>query len=238
MGRVRPIALHKSKVRLPALLPANPTLDTPTHPGESDLQMKLLPLSDLHLEFLADPFHYLPPEWDDDKETVVLLAGDILLGWDAVDWIERIAPRFKAVCYILGNHEFYHHDFLDLRNDMERIFEEIGQPNIHYLNNSSVIIDDTRVIGSTLWSDFNGLSRVSMQTAKWRMNDFRLIGNGNRILVPEDVANEFAVSKEYLMSELSKPHDGPTVVMTHHLPSFDFIAEEFRHEEELNGAYA
>jgi len=26
--------------------------------------------------------------------------------------------------------------------------------------------------------------------------------------------------------------------MTHHLPSFEFISEEFRHEKELNGAYA
>ncbi len=114
---------------------------------------RFLLLSDLHLEFLADPFHYLPPKRGDDKETVVLLAGDILLGWDAVEWIERIAPRFKAVCYILGNHEFYHNDFQEVPKQVDGLIADEKLDNVHFLNNRLVMIDDTRIIGTTLWSE-------------------------------------------------------------------------------------
>jgi len=200
--------------------------------------MKFLPLSDLHLEFLIDPFHYLPPKRDDDKETVVLLAGDILLGWDAVDWIERIAPRFKAVCYILGNHEFYHNDFQEVPKQVDALIADAKLDNVHFLNNRFVTIDDTRIIGTTLWNDFNGQDPKSMTLASWRMSDYQVIWNGDKVLRPEDTLDSYQMNVDFLQTELSKKHNGPTVVMTHHLPSFEFISEEFRHEKELNGAYA
>ncbi len=200
--------------------------------------MKFLPLSDLHLELLPETFAYLPPEHEDDKNTIVLLAGDIHVGTNAVEWIEYIAGRYRAVCYILGNHEFYHHNFEDLSGEVEDLIGDMCPDNVYFLNNGSEIIEDTRVIGTTLWSDFNGFDPASMAVAEYQMNDFRMIRNKYGLLKPMDIVDEFEENIEYLHSELSKNHHGRTVVMTHHLPSFEFISEEFQHLRDLNGAFA
>ncbi len=187
---------------------------------------------------MPETFAYLPPEHEDDKNTIVLLAGDIHVGTNAVEWIEYIAGRYKAVCYILGNHEFYHHSFEDLPGEVEDLLDDTCPDNVYFLNNGSETIEGTRVIGTTLWSDFNGFDRKSMATAEYQMNDFELIRNKYGSLKPLDIVDEFEENIAFLHSELSKQHSGPTVVMTHHLPSFEFISEEFRHLKDLNGAYA
>lgn len=67
-------------------------------PGEA---MKLLVLSDLHLEFRS----FRPPAEGYDA---VILAGDILPGVKVVRWAARPATFGGApVLLVPGNHEFY-----------------------------------------------------------------------------------------------------------------------------------
>lgn len=61
--------------------------------------MKLHVLSDLHTE-LAD---FSPPATDAD---VVILAGDIGVGFGGIEWASHRFPD-AFVVYIPGNHEFY-----------------------------------------------------------------------------------------------------------------------------------
>ena len=62
--------------------------------------MKVQYMSDLHLEFADMPI-------PDVAGDVLVLAGDIHVGANAIPWIEQCAHVFKDVIYVLGNHEYY-----------------------------------------------------------------------------------------------------------------------------------
>ena len=65
--------------------------------------VRLLILSDLHLEFAT----FQPP--NPDLYDLVVLAGDIAVGVQAVHWAKRRKSTFagKPVVLVPGNHEFY-----------------------------------------------------------------------------------------------------------------------------------
>lgn len=190
--------------------------------------MKLHVLSDLHTEF-AD---FSPPGTDAD---VVVLAGDIGVGLDGIEWATR---RFSEVpvIYVPGNHEFYHHD-IGLTDELK-----VAAPaNIHVLNNDTLELDGIRFLGSTLWTDFKlygeGEAWFARQCAKWLMADFALIKNGNRRFTPEDSVELHHASKRWLVSELERSFEGPTVVVTHHLPASASVAKRYANDP-LNPAFA
>ena len=103
--------------------------------------MKLHILSDLHTEFAA----FSPPETDAD---VVVLAGDIGVGLNGIEWAARRFPEVPVI-YVPGNHEFYGHD-IGLTDELKAA----APPNIHVLNNGRLEFDGVRFLASTLWTDF------------------------------------------------------------------------------------
>jgi hypothetical protein len=97
--------------------------------------MKVLILSDLHLEFA--PFEPVP----DLEFDVVILAGDIHSpAKRAVQWA---ADHFrdKPVIYLLGNHEYY-----DGRLDttLAEAHREADGSNVHLLDGDELVIDGVR----------------------------------------------------------------------------------------------
>lgn len=184
-------------------------------------------MSDLHLEFYNDNV-WKPTISDQDKDTVLLLAGDIGVGLSARGWITEMCGRYKYVLYILGNHEFY-------KNEFYRIQESWGNladmpDNFRFLNNSVAYIDDIRVLGTTLWTAIqNPHNRWFIQQG---MNDFRTIkinDNGNwRRLNTHDTDRAHEAALYFLAEELRKPWPGKTIVMTHHLPHPKCVAERFK----------
>lgn len=190
--------------------------------------MKLHILSDLHTEF-AD---FDPPQTDAD---VVILAGDIGVGSGGVAWAARHYPQVPVI-YVPGNHEYYRHDVRDA--DMLRA---AAPANIHVLSDDACELDGVRFLGSTLWTDFllhgEGEAWLSRQAAQDSMADFTLIRNGNRTFTPEDSASLHRASVAWLVSELERDFDGPTVVVTHHLPATRSIARQYRNDP-LNAAFA
>ena len=91
-----------------------------------------------------------------------------------------------------GNHEFYNHD-IGLTDELKAT----AAPNIHVLNNDKLELHGIRLLGSTLWTDFN----------------------------------------LYGAAELEKISEGPTVVVTHHLPAPTSIAIRYANDS-LNPAFA
>ncbi|MFC0426563.1 metallophosphoesterase [Chryseobacterium scophthalmum] len=61
--------------------------------------MKIQIISDLHQEFGLSDLSF-------DNADVVVLAGDINLGTQGIEWIKTKIPD-KPVVYVLGNHEYY-----------------------------------------------------------------------------------------------------------------------------------
>lgn len=190
--------------------------------------MKLHVLSDLHTEF-AD---FSPPETDAD---VVILAGDIGVGLGGIEWAARQFPK-ALVIYVPGNHEFYGHD-IGLTGGLKAA----APANIHVLNNDKLEIHGIRFLGSTLWTDFNlhgdEEAWFARQYAKRLMKDFASIHNGSRRFTPEDSVELHEASNTWLVGELERKFEGPTVVVTHHLPASTSVAKRYANDP-LNPAFA
>lgn len=190
--------------------------------------MKLRVLSDLHTEF-AD---FDPPNAGAD---VVVLAGDIGVGRGGIEWAQRHFPD-APVLYVPGNHEYYGHDIRD--TDM---LSTDSQPYIQILDDDTCVIDGVRFLGTTLWTDFRlygeGEAWFSRQTAGKLIEDFISIKFDDRLFTPEDSVELHEASKNWLVNELEKEFNGPTVVITHHLPASPSIAEKYK-SDPLNPAFA
>lgn len=171
--------------------------------------MKIHVLSDLHIEFAP----FVPPATDAD---VVVLAGDIGVGEDGVEFAER-AFADKAVVYVVGNHELY-------RNALPLIDRLKKRGRVHVLEDDVVTVGGVRFAGCTLWTDFalHGAARVDecMVTAEMSMNDFRLIhlDNSGARFRPHHARSKHEASRAFLSTTLATPFAGPTVVVTHHVP--------------------
>lgn len=192
-------------------------------------------MSDLHLEFydrkryvLADQPMFFPEELPYDNETVLLLAGDIHIGTNAQPWLEIMCERYKAVVYILGNHEFYKHELYKVKKQ----WAEMPMPdNFYFLDDGVAYIDDVRIIGGTMWT------QVKDPHARWRgqsgMNDYRLI----KVNEPAGIWRKLNVgdtdrlnrrTEFFIQEELLDNWEGKTIVMTHHLPHPLCVAEQFK----------
>lgn len=177
--------------------------------------MKIYLVSDLHVEFFKD-FPLPTAEVD-----VVVLAGDIHHGSQVLD----VARAYQRSCHVpvilvAGNHEYYHAEFSERLSSLRR--EAAKLPNIHFLENDSVVIGGVRFLGCTLWSDFRLYGEESVPLTKWHaiqcISDFNVIRSGNRRFIPDTCESLFKESYAWLEQALATPFDGPTVVVTHFLP--------------------
>ena len=125
-------------------------------------------MSDLHWEATDSPS--TPPRRKGDSRTTLVLAGDIQPGTNSVDRVRKLATRFKNVIYILGNHEYYEGSFPDTALDLKAAFEK--NTNVLVLENDKAQLQDVRVLGCTLWTDFRRGDPVEMVTAQKRMLDY------------------------------------------------------------------
>lgn len=178
--------------------------------------MKLKLWSDLHLEFSKSFDHIWTPS-DEDKETILLLAGDIHLGSSAAIFIEELCKSFKHVLYIHGNHEYYGRDFNNTIEDWKR-YEENGPKNFHFLRNDWRILDGVRFLGGTMWTSFDNADPMAMRTALREINDYQEIHCEGEKIRPSFIYREHMKFMDFLEEKLAEPFEGKTVVMTHHSP--------------------
>jgi len=173
--------------------------------------MRLLIYSDIHLEF--SEFLPLASGYD-----AVVLAGDIGLGTQGVEWAIR---RFgeTPVLYVFGNHEFYHHEIKDVWRKACELAEDT---NVHLLENETLVIADVEFVGATLWTDFNltGDPIAGKLQAALRMNDYRQIRHGEHRLLPDQTQGYHFESRRFLNDQLAADSVlRKRVVITHHAPS-------------------
>lgn len=186
--------------------------------------MKILILSDLHLEFANLP----PPEAEVD---VVVLAGDIWKKVHGIYWARSTWPETEII-YVAGNHEFYRGDRSDVLRQLRDAADETG---VHFLDNDEVIINCVRFLGATLWTDFLlfGVEQQveTMNAAFSGLNDFRKINQGEHLFTPADSISICNTSTQWLKSKLlNEQFQGKSVVVTHHLPSMKSVAERYKQD--------
>ncbi|HEX4883592.1 MAG TPA: metallophosphoesterase [Casimicrobiaceae bacterium] len=192
--------------------------------------MRLNILSDLHLSC------GLPPPPDNDAD-VVILAGDIARPPEAIAWASALG---KPVLYVAGNHEFYGGT---PDGTLEALRRHANGTAVIVLDDDEVVIDGVRFLGTTLWTDFrlegDGPGReLAMQEASLHMRDFtRIRIDDGTPFTPRHAADRFDRHAGWLATRLRTPHDGPTVVVTHHAPSPASVHPRFAGSP-LNPCYA
>lgn len=184
--------------------------------------MKLNILSDLHLGQGA-------LAWPSTDADLVILAGDVARPAQAMDWALGLG---KPVLYVPGNHEFYG---ASVDGTLAQLRSLSAGTAIRVLDDEEVVIQGIRFLGSTLWTDFrlfgDGEPRAAAQAEASRfMRDYSRIFVDDalqQLLTPADSAARFERHAAWLAQHLAQPHDGPTVVITHHAPSPGSIHPRF-----------
>jgi len=204
--------------------------------------MKLHICSDLHIEF----HEYFIPEMEDEKNIVVILAGDIGLAKTPntyVDMIKNTCERFKHVIMILGNHEHYKGKFPSTYSTIW--CNTLDFENFDLLEKETLVLGEVAFICATLWTDMNKNNPVTMMTAQNMMNDYKCIRTGPesepwlKKLKPLDTMSDHMRAKEFILPAIKQHKDAghKVVVVTHHLPSFLSVPDRYKGDD-LNGAYA
>lgn len=182
----------------------------------------------------------------------ILIAGDTDVKGRHIDLAICAWDLWRVpVLMIDGNHEPYGMKRIQKlwALEDERIAEarNLGV-DIEILHRKSRIIGDTRVLGATLWTD-GGLwpetAPYARAVLKAEMNDYRRISTFDdttgiyRRLDPRDSMAWHRDDKAFLLGELARPHEGPTVVMSHHLPVAQMLSERHAQERQaVTAAYA
>ena len=155
----------------------------------------------------------------------VLIAGDTHTMGRHLDIPAQAARKYGCpVVLIWGNHEAYGSIWSDLMEDEERQLATLrGEGlDIRVLHGAATEIAGVRIIGSTLWTDlklyppFEYLARMIVSAY---MQDYRAIRTAPKTRFSiDDMLACHAQDKAAIFSALREPYNGPTVVMTHHLP--------------------
>jgi predicted phosphohydrolase len=193
--------------------------------------IKIQYCSDLHLEFKDNAYfiqaNLLVPEGE-----ILILAGDIIpfgmIG--TVNWFfDFVSDNFQKTYWIPGNHEYYGGDI----RDKEFSFIEDIRSNVFLINNHSVIISDTKIIFSTLWSY---IWPENILPVKSRLADFGHVQyNGDRF-TPKDFNTLHLKSRRFIYNELLDNKIKNQIVVTHHVPTFKNFPPEFINSN-INNAF-
>lgn len=137
----------------------------------------------------------------------VLIAGDTHTLGRHLDIPAQAARKYGCpVVVIWGNHEPYGSIWSELLADETRQFEVLRDEglDIRVLHGAVTEIAGVRIIGATLWTNlklyppFEYLARM--------------------------MVSAYVQDKAAIFDALKEPHEGPSVVMTHHLPVRQLIA--------------
>ena len=179
---------------------------------------------------------WMPTPTQEDKDTVLLLAGDIHTGMKAQPWIELMTKQFKHVVYILGNHEFYGNEWYKVKD----YWANVDIPNFTFLDDDVLYLDGVRIIGGTLWTGIRDQTDdygFTVWNGKMRMTDYHATKINHkrtgqyRKLNPQDTVNAHGDTLDYIKAVLGQKYDGKTIVMTHHLPHNDCVQPQWKGSE-------
>lgn len=194
--------------------------------------MKIQYASDLHLEFRENSrwlrYNPLRPVGD-----ILVLAGDIGYLGDEMyskhpfwDWC---ADNFEQTLIVPGNHELYKN--FDINNLTDGWSEQI-RPNVKAVYNKVVHLHDIDLVMTTLWAKIHPADAYFTEHG---VTDFRRIRNGEYRLSWDRFNDEHERCVEFIKRSAEQGSAQKRIVVTHHVPSFELMAEEFKGSR-INGA--
>lgn len=205
--------------------------------------MKIQYASDLHLEFSSNSKFVNTNGFLNPVGDIFLLAGDIVYLEDSqmesnpfFDWCSE---HFRETIIVPGNHEYY---MGMISRDNQRYgipledtlagYEHMVRPNVRYLNNKSILIGDTEVFATTLWTVTDPSCYVGIQTC---MNDCCQIRYNKHLLWADEYTEVHTICRDWLDKALKKSTAKHKVVLTHHCPT---VSREFDAIKAGSGIYS
>jgi Icc-related predicted phosphoesterase len=188
--------------------------------------------SDLHLELLRrDPrlrsWQVIEPA---PNAALLILAGDIHQGAEAVEaFLDWPVP----VLIVPGNHEAYEST---IQTSLAAMRAAAEGTQVRVLQREVAVIEGVRFVAATLWSDpaVMGEREAAARVALLQtMVDYRLIATDRPGANPQDrltideTTDHHRRDRAWLETVINQDFDGPTVVITHHLPSQRSIAPRY-----------
>ena len=195
--------------------------------------MKFQILSDQHIEFSKNLKYFINrchPRADN-----LIIAGDLCPHKDPIRYNfinNRILPKWKNTILIPGNHEFYGSDIKDeFFGSQEQTFEHVNGNKLEYVNNKVIELHGIYFICTTLWSYVDPVNAFEIQNG---VNDYHQIEH-----LTVEVMNDFhAANREFFVDALNTIPEGKRcVVISHHVPSYNFISKRWRGNR-LNDAFS
>ena len=178
--------------------------------------MKIQYASDLHLEFEQNK-RYIEQGGIKPVGDVLVLAGDVSYLGDRKmrkrpfwDWC---AEHYRETFVVPGNHEYY--GGFDIGRTMADYELEV-RPNVHYLNNRSVVLSDVKLFFTTLWTRIDPVRLWQVQCG---MNDYRLAKLRCRRFCANDVDGLHQRCVDWLTEALASSDAVRKIVVTHHCPT-------------------
>lgn len=227
--------------------------------------MKYRICSDIHGEFFKDNsdakfnriVRNIIPTTEDDKNNILLLAGDIgtYSTWDTTyrRIISYLSPKFKYVILTAGNHSWYGCDFWG--DEYNKLWNGAVIPkNVFYLKNEAMVLEENKtvVFGGCMWTSLGSDNPMAKMYVNGRMNDYSIIKRNRNenddvplykstshkvAITPDDTISEFYKFKTKFESALDEFKNYENfIVLTHHAPSNESIDMRYRGSD-LNVAY-
>lgn len=175
--------------------------------------LSLFICSDLHTEFLQ-PIE----QWELFKKFPdadgIIIAGDLSTKKYLIDNLKYLCNKYEHVLFVNGNHEHYNSSF----SEIETILSKIRESNFHWLNDSTCTINGTTFLGGTLWFPDNPLNQLYER----QLSDFSYI---------KDFRNEVYKRNKKTINVFNKQMDENSIVITHHLPSYQSVNEKYKGDQ-------
>jgi predicted phosphohydrolase len=167
------------------------------------------------------------------RADICICAGDISNNIErSIDFLHaEIAPHMPVVA-VLGNHDYYGSS---IDHALEHARKWSVGTNVHILENEMFQKGDLRVVGATLWTDFeishhqyghlpiDQRRSFASQDCMRYLLDFRFIqqsenriGDKSGLITPEEMMARHWESRDFIGAEVAKPFSGTTMVLTHH----------------------
>lgn len=200
------------------------------------MQKKLFRIiSDIHLEHHKDISPFLRSFCARPKADYLILAGDVCAPNELRKlslFLAYVSPLYERIIYVLGNHEYYKYFdhtcetyYLDRRlsEKIPNMYRSVCAPfhNVTLLENESYVDEHVSIYGTTLWTNIHGRAVLFM-------NDLNYLGL-------EEYLGMHEKAKKALESLPDRGHD---IIVTHHMPSYDFVAPQYKNTGTMNSGFA
>jgi len=138
------------------------------------------------------------------------------------NFIKYCSQNYDKVLYVPGNHEYWSNDKYTMAEIKIKLNEICNKHNVTLLDNNICYINNTKFIGSTLWSYVGNTHKQKIQT--YFGNFKNIYKNKSTLLTIDDTNNFNKDAIKFIQNELNNtdliPNNKQCILLTHYAPIY------------------